>query len=50
MIENNGSLKGYPNAKEIELENPTIFMEKKVDYLIPAAIEKSINKSNAPKL
>jgi glutamate dehydrogenase/leucine dehydrogenase len=50
MNENNGSLKGYPNAKEIELENPTIFMEKKVDYLIPAAVEKSINKTNAPKL
>jgi len=34
----------------IEVKNPLKLMEEKVDYLIPAATEKSIHKMNAPKL
>jgi glutamate dehydrogenase (NAD(P)+) len=46
----NGTLKGFPGAKETELANPTVFMEKKADYLIPAAIEKSLHMGNADKI
>ena len=45
-----GSLIGYPNCDEIETANPLSFMERDVQYLIPAAVEKVINKSNAGKL
>jgi len=50
MTSNNGSLRGYEHAVEMELDDPFSFMEKPVDYLIPAATEKSIHKVNAPKL
>jgi len=40
----NGTLKGYPHAKETELEIPQKFLEKKADCLIPAATEKSLHK------
>mmetsp|Transcript_31973 Transcript_31973/g.31262 ORF Transcript_31973/g.31262 Transcript_31973/m.31262 type:complete len:112 (-) Transcript_31973:275-610(-) len=43
----NGTLAGFPGAVETNTENPLSFMEKQCDILIPAAIEKSINKSNA---
>lgn len=46
----NGSFAGYPGATEIELKNPLSFLEKPCDFLIPAAVEKSIHKGNAPKL
>ena len=49
MIEN-GTLKGYPHADVEETENPLSFMERECDYLIPAAVEKSVHKVNAPKL
>lgn len=45
-----GTFEGYPKAKEIELKNPLSFMEKKCDFLLPAATEKSIHKGNADRL
>ena len=50
MNKNKGSLKGYQGADLIETENPKKFMEREVDYLIPAAVEKSIHKGNAPNI
>jgi len=44
-----GSLKGY-KAPEVEERNPLKFLEKKVQYIIPAAVEKSIHKGNAPNI
>jgi len=44
MKNNNGSLVGYPEADESETQNPLSFLEREVDYLIPAAVEKSIHK------
>ena len=46
----NKSFIGYDKCDSIEVENPTKYMEMEVDYLIPAATEKSIHKINAPKL
>lgn len=45
-----GTFAGYPHAKEIETKNPLSFMEKSCDFLVPAAVEKSIHKGNAGKL
>lgn len=45
-----GTFEGYPHAKEVELKNPLSFMEKKCDFLVPAATEKSIHKGNADRL
>ena len=45
-----GTLKGFPGAVETEIENPTKFLEKQADYLIPAAVEKSLHKGNAGKI
>jgi len=50
MNSNNGSLRGYEHAVEQEVEDPTKYMEKPVQYLIPAATEKSIHKGNAGKI
>jgi glutamate dehydrogenase/leucine dehydrogenase len=38
-----GTLEGYPLAEETNTENPKSFMEKKCDFLVPAAVEKSIH-------
>ena len=46
----NGTLKGFPGAKETEITNPLLFLEKQADYLIPAAVEKSLHKMNAEKI
>lgn len=46
----NGTLKGFPGAKETEIANPLLFLEKQADYLIPAAVEKSLHKMNAEKI
>lgn len=46
----NHTLKGYPGAKETELENPLEFLEKQADCLIPAAVEKSLHAGNAEKI
>ena len=45
-----GSFIGYPEADEIEVKDPLSFLEKQCDYLIPAAVEKSIHKGNADRL
>ena len=50
IISNKGSLAGYQGADEIETENPLVFMEKEVQYIIPAAVEKSVHMGNAGKL
>lgn len=41
---------GYKGADSVETKDPLSYLEKKADYLIPAAVEKSIHKVNAPKL
>jgi len=46
----NKSFIGYQNCDSIEIENPLSYMEHKVDYLIPAATEKSIHIENCKKL
>ena len=38
-----GTLEGYPLAEETNTTNPKSFMEKKCDFLVPAAVEKSIH-------
>jgi glutamate dehydrogenase/leucine dehydrogenase len=45
-----GSFKGYENCDEIEVKDPLKYMEREVDYIIPAATEKSIHKVNAEKI
>ena len=45
-----GTLVGFPGAKETETKNPTLFLEKKADFLIPAAVEKSLHQGNAEKI
>jgi glutamate dehydrogenase (NAD(P)+) len=42
-----GTLIGFPDATEETAENPDAFLEKQCDYLIPAAVEKSLHKGNA---
>jgi len=46
MIEH-GTLYNYPEATESIADNPTSFMLKQADCMIPAATEKSIHKGNA---
>ena len=50
MRDNNGSLKGYPEAESEEINDPLSYLEQETDYLIPAAVELSINKNNAPRI
>lgn len=45
-----GSLKEYHLRDQIELDNPQSFMEREMDVLIPAAVEKSIHRDNAPNI
>ncbi len=45
-----GTLEGFPGAVETELNEPTLFMEKEADFLVPAAVEKSLHKKNAAKI
>jgi len=42
-----GTLKGFPGAEETELEDPRKFLLKECDFLVPAAVEKSLHKANA---
>jgi glutamate dehydrogenase (NAD(P)+) len=46
----NKSFKNYKDFDEKEIDNPAVFMHKDVDVLIPAAVEKSIHKGNAPHI
>ncbi|MEK6986032.1 MAG: Glu/Leu/Phe/Val dehydrogenase [Candidatus Thermoplasmatota archaeon] len=46
-IKQNGSVKGFPGAKEITNSQ---LLELKVDVLVPAALEGVITKENAPKI
>lgn len=50
LIENKGNLAGYTGADSIETNDPLSYMEKECDFLVPAAVEKSVHKVNAPKL
>ena len=50
FLTKNGTLQGYPHAKETEIKNPALFLEKKADCLIPAATEKSLHNGNADKI
>jgi len=43
-------LAGYPFATETNTEHPKLFMEKECDFLVPAAIEKSIHIGNVNNL
>ena len=43
----NGTLSGFPGATESVTENPTQFLLKQADCMIPAATEKSLHKNNA---
>ena len=45
-----GTLAGYHGAKESNFEDPLKFMEKPCDVLLPAAVEKSVHRNNAPLL
>ena len=42
-----GTLATYPNATEAIAENPLQFLTKQADCMIPAAVEKSLNRGNA---
>lgn len=46
----NGTLKNFPTATEYDESNPQAFMEKKMDVLIPAAVEKSLHRDNAANI
>lgn len=45
-----GSVANYPHADEVERDNPPKFMEREMDVLIPAAVEKSLHRENAPNI
>lgn len=45
-----GTLVGFPGAVETETKKPTSYLEKKADFLIPAAVEKSLHLGNAEKI
>mmetsp|Transcript_46901 Transcript_46901/g.63634 ORF Transcript_46901/g.63634 Transcript_46901/m.63634 type:complete len:112 (+) Transcript_46901:960-1295(+) len=41
-----GTLAGFPHATEENTMDPSSFMEKECDILIPCAMEKAVNKDN----
>jgi len=45
-----GTLHGYPKSESEEINDPTSYMEKPCDILVPCAIEKSVNMHNADRL
>jgi len=45
-----GTLEGFPGAAETELENPNAFLLNKADFMVPAAVEKSLHKGNAEQI
>lgn len=46
----NGTLKGYPGAKETEVDKPLEWLTRQADVLIPAATEKSLHAGNAENI
>lgn len=46
----NGTIQGFPGAQRQEITNPASYMEEECDVLLPAAVEKSIHKLNAPNI
>lgn len=50
FLTEHGTLKGFPGATETEIADPNSFMLKQADYMIPAAVEKSLHKGNAEKI
>lgn len=46
----NGSFVGYTNCDAVETANPLGYLEEEVNYVIPAATEKSIHRGNAPNM
>ncbi len=46
----NGTLNGYNRAEESTVVDPDSYIERPCDILIPAAIERTINKLNASKI
>jgi len=49
-FQRNGSFSGFPHAHEEELMDPSSYLEKECDILIPCALEKAINKDNVDHL
>jgi glutamate dehydrogenase (NAD(P)+) len=49
-LREHGSFIGYEEADEQEVKDPTSFMTKNADFMVPAATEKSIHKVNAPHI
>lgn len=49
-LDEHKTLKGYPHATEEEIDDPPKFLEKQADYMIPAAVEKSLHVGNAEKI
>jgi len=45
-----GTLAGFPGATEETTSDVNSYLEKQADYLIPAAVEKSLHKGNAEKI
>ena len=43
----NGTLAGFPDATDSTTQNPTQFLLKEADCMIPAATEKSLHRNNA---
>ena len=49
-LNSSGSLAGYAHATEETTLDPTEFLEKECDILVPCATEKSLNKNNVDGL
>jgi glutamate dehydrogenase (NAD(P)+) len=45
-----GTFVGFKGATEVIDKNPSSFMEKKADFLLPAASEKAVNLGNVERL
>jgi glutamate dehydrogenase (NAD(P)+) len=49
-FKDNSTFAGFPGAVETNTTNPLSFLTQECDFLVPAAVEKSIHKGNAPHL
>jgi len=49
-LKENKTLIGYEDADEIEIKDPLSYLTRQVDFLVPAATEKSIHRVNAPHI